>query len=292
MRTFSLLFCIAITLTSFAQSFEIGVSLSGSSYMGDLAPRVVNISTSKLHPAPGVFFRYNAHPFFSARLNFYRGKISADDSFAKDKYRRKRNLSFESNITEMSLIGEINLFGYDGMNLQTRYSPYIFAGVSVFRFNPKANIDGELVDLQPLGTEGQGMPGFGARYGLTQLAVPIGVGVKFAIDDRFAVGVEFGIRLTSTDYLDDVSTNYVAESELIATNGATAQALADRRAEILDNPESLPTVIESGVLQRGNPNKDDAYSIAGFTFSYYFSADRRYNRRRGNRYIRGGWFRF
>ncbi len=41
------------------------------------------------------------------------------------------------------------------------------------------------------------------------LVVPIGVGVKYALNERMNLGFEVVYRYTTTDYLDDVSKTYV-----------------------------------------------------------------------------------
>jgi hypothetical protein len=88
---------------------------------------------------------------------------------------------------------------------------------------PSDNISNELidqagkwVDLRPLGTEGQYsnlLPtdaNYGVKpYSLIQPTIPIGVGVKIRMSKRLDVRCEFGVNYFFTDYLDDVSRNYV-----------------------------------------------------------------------------------
>ena len=64
--------------------------------------------------------------------------------------------------------------------------------------------------LQELGTEGQGTTSFQNRkpYSLTQLSIPFGGGVKIGVSDDFNIIIEYGLRKTFTDYIDDVSTTY------------------------------------------------------------------------------------
>ena len=91
------------------------------------------------------------------------------------------------------------------------FSPFIFTGVSLFNFNPKAEAsDGQWYTLQELGTEGQGTTSFQNRkpYSLTQLSIPFGGGVKIGVSDDFNIIIEYGLRKTFTDYIDDVSTTY------------------------------------------------------------------------------------
>ncbi len=261
---------LLLPLGLFAQSYEAGLMFGGSSYQGDLSPNAVNLSTGKIHPSLGLFFRYNINKYISARGNFSYGKISGDDALANDEGRKNRNLSFQSNIMEFGLTGELNLFGFQPSGLQKRYSPYLFGGIAVFRFNPETNYNGNLVELQPLGTEGQGMDGFDEPYKLTQIAIPMGVGMKYAINERLNIGAEIGFRKTFTDYLDDVSGSYVAYDELLRGNGELAAILSDRRGELVEDGTDIPVIVETGTQRRGNPEETDWYAVAGITVSYTF----------------------
>jgi hypothetical protein len=101
-------------------------------------------------------------------------------------------------------------------------TPYVFVGVAVYHFNPYAyDTTGKKVYLQPLSTEGEGLPQYPGRkeYALTQLAIPFGGGIKFRITDRVVLAYEIGMRKLFTDYLDDVSNTYVSETVLLAAKG-------------------------------------------------------------------------
>ena len=65
-------------------------------------------------------------------------------------------VSFRSQIIDINLGFEFNFKKFKIHKRKTIYSPYIFAGLSFFTFNPQAqnNLD-QWVDLQNLGTEGQ-----------------------------------------------------------------------------------------------------------------------------------------
>jgi hypothetical protein len=247
-----------------AQQFEVGLLLGASSYQGDIAPSTKRSDLNDFHFSGGVFGRYNINRFITARASFSYGKVSASDAQSAEEGRRQRNLSFESDIFEFGLIGEINIFGFEPGYSLHRFSPYLFGGIAVFNFNPKTTYEGQVVDLQPLGTEGQGIDGFPQRYRLTEIAIPMGIGVKIAVSERINIGLEAGMRRTFTDYLDDLSTNYVNYNTLLHNNGELAAALGNRTGEYLGTePVDIPTG-----SQRGNPNIDDWYFIGGVTVSY------------------------
>lgn len=262
---------------------ELGLMAGVSNYQGDLAPESTAASFGQTHAAFGGFFRYNIHRFVSARINVFYGTISGDDAKAESAWRNERNLSFRSRVLEAGLTVEYNILGYQPYNFERTFSPYIFGGIAGFRHNPEAYYDNRWIELQPLGTEGQGMADFPAQYSRTAIAIPFGLGAKYAINDKWNIGLEFGFRKTFTDYLDDVSTQYVEYSELFAGNGELAAALGNRGGEYFDSePISIPTG-----SNRGDQENDDWYFMGGLTLSYNISDNGLVGARRKSRRGRG-----
>lgn len=248
-----------------AQYFEAGLFLGGSNYMGDLANNSNSLYIQETNLAGGAFVRYNVNDYVTARFGFNYARLSGDDVNADDLAINQRNLSFYSNVYEFGLTGEFNILGYQPYNYYRRFSPYLFAGVALFKFNPKTEFQGENVELQPLGTEGQGLDGRPDQYGLVQFAIPLGFGLKFALTENINVGLEIGARKTFTDYIDDVSTTYMDLETLQARNGELAAALSNREAEFLNTPVD---VIPGEA--RGDEAGSDWYFIFGLTVSYNF----------------------
>ncbi|MEM6725005.1 MAG: DUF6089 family protein, partial [Bacteroidota bacterium] len=259
------LFLFVATFISASAQFEVGISPGISFYTGDIAASTQLTSSGPVNFTIGTFARYQFHPNLAARINFAWANISGDDAKAQDRGRRNRNLSFNSQIFEVSLIGEVLFPPVEEIGYIPPFQAYVFGGIGWFHFNPKTDFQGESVELQPLGTEGQGLPGFPARYSLNELAIPVGIGAKFGIAPRLSLGIEYGIRVTFTDYLDDLSTVYVNPAELAAGNGALAAELAYRGDEI-------PGVeISNDVLtgrQRGNADFNDFYHISTVSLIY------------------------
>ncbi len=261
-----LFFFLSSSIT--AQSFEIGPQIGGMIYTGDLDPQTFSEQFQNLEFAFGAHLKYNINPYFAIRANFSKGNVSGRDSISNADWQKRRNLSFESGITEFSLMIENNLFGFDiSPGSDKIFTLHAFAGIAVYKFNPRALYNGQYIDLQPLGTEGQGLPGYGEKYSLTQLAVPLGAGLKFKLTDRISVGMEMSGRFLFTDYLDDVSGTYVAYEELQAGNGSLAANLAKRESEFtgIDIPYSNAT----GDI-RGKSDVNDYYLSGMVTFSYHF----------------------
>ncbi len=250
-----------------AQHFEAGVMLGGANYLGDLSNNSSNLYLKETKLAVGGLLRYNITDHFTARLSLNWARVAGSDANVNnDQFVRERNLSFRSSITELALTGEFNILGYQPYALYSPFSPYVFAGVALSHFNPKARYQGRWVELQPLGTEGQGMPGFADKYSRTTLAIPFGLGLKYALTDKINLGFEIGARPTFTDYLDDVSGAYVSYPELLAGNGELAAALGNRTGELKGGD---PVIVETGT-PRGDDARRDWYFIAGITVSYNF----------------------
>lgn len=269
-RKYLLLLLFFVPVISYSQYWEAGIMLGGSNYHGELNDGIVKLSETK--PATGAIIRYNLNPWLTLKANFYYGAISGSDKNSKSTANQLRNLSFKSSMLDIGLQTEINLTGYKSGHPVYKSSPYLFFGLSVFRFNPKAEYAGTWYALQPLCTEGQGTTKYNDRekYSLTQIAVPIGAGWKKALNRFWNVGIEIGIRATFTDYLDDVSTTYVEFDILKAAYGEISAQLSNRTKET-GNPKTYNSQDD-----RGDPTNKDLYMFAGVTLTYSILPNRCY----------------
>lgn len=267
MKKYLLVFCLSVVwFTVQGQHFYLGALVGGSNYLGDLSGNSKQLVLKETKLAGGLFIGYQINDFAEVKFGFNYAQIAGGDVNASDKAVQARNLSFYSNIYEFSLRGEWNVLGFQPYNYSRPISPFIFAGISGFKFDPKTNFEGQKVPLQPLGTEGQGMPDRPQSYKLFDFAVPFGIGAKYALTENWTLGIEFGARFTFTDYLDDVSGTYVAYEDLLAGNGELAAALGNREGELTGSP---PVSVATGT-QRGDNNSTDWYFIAGLTITYNF----------------------
>lgn len=267
MKRYSIVFLILIgcVSSSKAQYSEFGLMGGVSYYMGDLNPE---IPFKQVMPAGGAFYRYNFNERFSARGTFTVGYLMGDDAKSKVQSQLDRNLKFESWLYEFSITGEFNFFKYAPGDMQHFITPFLFGGIAVFKFNPRATAsDGNTYELQPLGTEGQGtVKYYGTspkKYSLTTASIPFGLGVKCNISKTFSVGLEWGMRYTFTDYLDDVSGTYADPNVIRSERGNIAYELSNR--------SNLPDETLEG-RQRGNSKTNDWYSFALITFSMNLKA--------------------
>jgi len=255
-KSFSLLlFTVLFVSSSYAQkSGDVGILGGVTFYLGDLNPSMP-FSMSK--PAFGILYRQNFNTRISLRLHGIRGQVAGDDAVSNAN--PERNLNFESSITEAGAQIEINFFEYFIGSRMHSITPYIFGGASVFFFNPYGNVSGSRVELQPLATEGQGTTVYPERkpYNLYAFSMPFGLGVKYSVSKLIGVGAEWGMRKTSTDYLDDVSQTYYLD--LAGTNPANAST---------KELASDPLLSHSTGMQRGNSRNNDWYSFAGVSLTF------------------------
>ena len=210
------------------------------------------------------------------------GGLHGDDGLDSRPSRSQRNLDFHSTIAEFSFIGEYDFLRFDFNSQKDGWKFTIGTGLSLFYFNPKTELQGVTHALQPLGTEGQGIDGFNDPYSRVALALPIIGAMKIKLSENLTLIPEISVRISFTDYLDDVSSSYVNFFELRTGNGDIAAALADRTNEGMgiNEPRDIPTG-----SQRGNPNVDDWYFTGMISLSYTIGeVNSIFSRRGGGKY--------
>lgn len=228
---------------------EYGIALGLAHYMGDLNP---NFSVDRPKIAIGAFYQKQFNNYVGLRLSANYASVGYADKYSNNAAQKRRNLSFNSDIWELTLQGQFNFFKFEpGNKYYNNWTPYITGGVGMFTFDPFAFLQDKKFFLQPLGTEGQNSLLFPDRnpYNLFAVCFPVGAGVKFNINDKMNIGLEATYRFTTTDYLDDVSATYAGTA---AFRGATALALQDRSTEL------GPAIGVAG-FQRGNSTQNDGY---------------------------------
>lgn len=262
MKSYSfILLSLAVSSIINAQRIHVGVFGGLAAYNGDLVDRIFPKKVT--NGAIGVTVNYELRDKIMIRGGYTYAVVGGADRYSSDPELVRRNLSFETAISEFSLVGE-----YYFQNLYDRtYSPYIFGGLALYRFNPYAYSPAdEKVFLQPLSTEGQGLPGYPNRqpYQLTQFALPFGGGIKFRVNDNLRVGLEVGFRKLFTDYLDDVSTQYADPADLLAAKGQLALDMSYRSDELPDGDPAYPL---KGAI-RGGEKYNDIYYFTGIHLTY------------------------
>jgi len=249
---FRLLSLMLLAGTFAKAQVEITGSLGTASYYGDLTAKNSPFSQASYAVSGGV--NYQFAPKFGWRTEITYAKVQASDSKNSRADLKARNLSFKSGIWSINTSVE-----YDFVDLtQHRCTPYGFLGIGLAHFNPYTkDRNGNKQFLQPQGTEGQGLSAYPDRkpYKRTEIEIPMGIGVKYAINEKIIIGLEFKYHYMDTDYLDDVSLNSYPDPALLAAKDPFLPKLTYRGDE-LPGGTGYPTNLN---LPRGNPNNRDIY---------------------------------
>ena len=297
----------------------VGFGVNALNYFGDLAPvnKAASTDISFTRPGFGVMYGYKFHPAMAARASFNWGILTGDD-FTSDPNdpesaaRYQRNLSFRNFIKELSLGMEFYFLPNNrGASARPPINAFLFVGIAGYHHQPQGKAPdfnyqrgsdvplpdgvspGEWVNLKPLGTEGQNGLVAGTEYSLFQLAVPIGIGGEFSLPGPLSFGLELGYRFIFTDYLDDVSGNYVsldrfddpvarifsdrAAESVAAARGEVREGVTVTQQNFGSDSFNINGFIGSGIdgSKRGNPDNNDMYFITQFRITYVLSSRQR-----------------
>ncbi len=254
----------AQNIITFGQNMYFTLQTGTANYQGDLQSKPYTLQQSGVHI--GGNLSYYITPHIGVSLHSGIGTIKAADAKnKKSQGARERNLSFENKIQEIGIMAEYQVFDLT----QKLWTPYGFVGVNLFTHNPfTTDVNGKKIFLEPLSTEGQGLPEYPTKkkYSLTQYSIPLGGGVKINLNNNIMIGYNLGLRKTFTDYLDDVSTTYPDYSTLLNRRGANATALSYRGYEILGVSQVFPT---QGLPRGGTKANSDWYYFQGITLTIH-----------------------
>ena len=157
--------------------FDIGAGLGMTGYLGDA-------NTANLWSEPGwdfeALFRYIANPRWAFKTNFYAWNLRGDSSKMTNVFPGGETFSFSTTFYELGEMVEFNFFNYgmgETYRKLKRISPYIAAGIGMTVWS----IDGKT----------------GAAFN-----IPLGVGLKYKLSQRWNIGFEFLMKKTFSDRLD------------------------------------------------------------------------------------------
>lgn len=291
----------SVTEVSAQYRWDFGVALGASNYLGEIGGQeetrrdfVYDMKLNRTQYVFGAFARYKLSPQLAANFGINYGRIRANDSNSENPARVARNLSFRNDILEFSLRGEFTLFYDNDAGGRGFYNPdfrvYGFLGAAMFHHSPKARYYGELEQFNDEMFELRDLQTEGVEYGNWEFAVPAGLGLYFTFNKVHRIGWELGYRFTFTDYLDDVSTQYVDHPE-----GTIVHGFANRTPEAIDRARELAA--SQGVdrpnlgsfapgEKRGDPTNNDGYLFTQFTYSYVLVGKSNFARRKYS-YLKG-----
>lgn len=263
-------------------SFGIGATnflgeLGGANTIGSGKVSIRDFDWPSIRPSINIGYRYQWHKHWAVKADLNAAYIGGHDRLTDEMFRENRNLNFRSPIVELAGRIEygINYYRkgqqYDlGIRGWRNYyiTTFFFVGAGTFYMDPKGKLNGQFYRLKPLGTEGQGLVPTRKKYSSIQFNIPFGLGIRYRIDKNWSIALEYGIRWTTTDYIDDVSLTYVDPEALRAAHGDLAVQLANPALD--SNPgDPLYNSTLAGE-QRGDPRDKDSYMFAILSLYYKF----------------------
>lgn len=304
-KSIFLLCLIVLPMLSSAQRwkryrYEWVAAVGATQFLGDLGGRnqigsdyFFDLDAASTRYIINVGFRYKLSQYVSIKTGVSGGEVSGDDRYTEEPYRSNRNLHFRSPVIEWATQVEVS---WMRESIGSRYKirrvrgrgrkgsqvyVYGFAGVALLYMNPMAKFDGKWYPLRGLRTEGQGFVPSREQYSNVQFTIPFGIGMKYALDKQSSIGIEYGLRKTFTDYMDDVSTTYVYTREGHERDPAATQiiidaldyddvamGLADPSLEAISpNAEWTGGCSACPGQQRGDPTDLDSYMFLTITYN-------------------------
>jgi hypothetical protein len=167
-----------------AQTYEVGLFAGGANNIGDIGS-MNYIAPSG--PAFGALFKWNKSKRYAWRGHVIYGSFTADDAKSDMRSRVQRNLRMEQSVMEFSAGLEFNFVEYNLHKLGPAFTPYLYTGLTYFRYDYNYFDAGRLIDLNQ-------------RDG--SIAIPMTAGAKIRVNQFLILGAEIGARYTFTDNLD------------------------------------------------------------------------------------------
>lgn len=168
---------------------EIGAGVGTVSYEGDFNGNVLK----NMQPMFSALWRYNFDPYKDLRLSATYGKLKGSSKDVDTYYPdyATEEYSFNRNLLDVSLVFEYNFWPYGtGRDYRgaKRLTPYIYGGIGA--------------------TSASG----GGSMSVFTANVPIGLGVKYKLNERMNLGLDWGIHFSLSDELDGVKDPYQVKS--------------------------------------------------------------------------------
>ncbi|MET4108391.1 DUF6089 family protein [Hymenobacter sp. UYP22] len=215
-------------VTAAQNTSEIGVGLGGLSYKGELSP---SYQFRNNRPAVTAFYRKDISAPITLRASGLFGMLRADDRNVKGlngsitPQAAYRDASMKGNLVELGGGIEYNFYDYHNREDKVHFTPYVFVGLAGFFANPKTRTS----------TDPALEPQLNKTGSVISLAVPVGLGFKYALSTHWNLGLEAGARKTLTDNLDNIDGKSRGQNDLV-----------------------------------GNPHDQDWYFYNGLSISYTF----------------------
>lgn len=156
---------------------EIGLFAGGSFYTGELN-RVPFVGTT---PSGGLFYKHTFHTRLALKGTGTIGKLKGDGNRLDGE-----PVNFNNWFYDIAATGEFNFMPYLPAHKKYIFSPYLLAGIGVMYYPDGPNATNTKLILN----------------------IPIGIGVKYNINESLTCGVEFSVKKTFSDYYDYTTSGY------------------------------------------------------------------------------------
>lgn len=197
-------------------TYHIGVGRT--SYMGTLCPNgdcLFSFNALNIQLNAGLSYRFNSRFSVGGTIRYLRMSGSDADFGTVESGRLQRNLSFFTDGFEIMAVGRFDILPLinkflgeksDQYNRRQVFVPYVFAGIGMFFYSPKAtNAIGESVALRPLITSREKEQG--NIYSPVSPVMMAGVGAQLKITEYLDLGFDLSLTKPFSQYLDDVGSN-------------------------------------------------------------------------------------
>ncbi|WP_447642294.1 MULTISPECIES: DUF6089 family protein [Chitinophagaceae] len=186
-------FLLFSTGKSWGQSFweksHLGIGVGAMKYRGDIRDPFTRFAFQGN-------YTYELTDHLDLRAQAFLGSVGASDASVTpvtyDNTSYNRPHPFESRITEASLLVAYNLLN---MNEGSKWTPYLFAGIGYFHYNPYQTI-------YDATTNRYHKQSYYATDKRNKPNIPMGGGIRYGLNDNIRLNLEANFRYTTTNDLD------------------------------------------------------------------------------------------
>jgi hypothetical protein len=210
----SILLFVSFLLTGFvgktqiqSNNIELGVGYGAYVYQGDLTPGSIG-SFRTMKPGIHLFAGKIATSNLSYRLNVAISGLKGDESkYSTPEYRQQRNFKFKTPLFEISGLGIWDIRGNNYNRNKGVFSPYLFSGFGLSFLSIRRDWNAMNTEIFNAESEVQIGLNTDVQKKLPKMLpfIPVGLGFRYEISNRFAATTESAYRFVFTDYLDGFS---------------------------------------------------------------------------------------
>jgi hypothetical protein len=148
-----------------------------SYYLGSINPTKQFYSPSLAY---GLNSRYILNDREAFRLQINYGNVKASDRDFNNEFQQERDISFSASLLDIDALYEFNFLPFHYRERRHSFSPFLFTGLGY-----------ELILVSTYNIPGE-------------FVVPFGMGVKYLLNKRTTVGLEWSFRKTFQNQIDGV----------------------------------------------------------------------------------------